>query len=142
VSLDGAWHNELGSTLTITTKDDGTLEGTYESRVGETTGSYPVTGRHHPRPGDGAGSAVGWVVSWTNSSTDCYSLTSWAGQYFAAEPERLSMTWLLVMEGAPGEAWESTLIGQDLFTRTVPHDAEVRRRLAYGTKSSHPLRRS
>lgn len=141
MTIDGVWHNELGSSLTLISHPDGSLTGIYETRVGEAAGRFTVAGRFNVGAvGGSLGTAVGWTVAWSNDVTSSHSVTSWSGQYFAGEPERIDVTWLLVIESTPGEMWESTLVGQDVFTREAPADHTVRGKLDSGMRSAHPLR--
>ncbi|GAA2662547.1 MULTISPECIES: avidin/streptavidin family protein [Actinosynnema] len=142
MGIGGTWHNELGSTLVIAVDEDGNVTGEYTSAVGEAAGSYPLLGRCN-NPVDAVhGAAIGWTVSWVNDVVDAHSVTTWSGQHFEAgpDPERITASWLLTSETTTAEVWESTVVGQDLFTRVPPDAGAVARLLRMGARSSHPLR--
>ncbi|WP_157767892.1 avidin/streptavidin family protein [Actinosynnema pretiosum] len=110
--------------------------------VGEAAGSYPLLGRCD-NPVDAAhGAAIGWTASWVNDVVDAHSATTRSGQHFEAgpDPERITASWLLTSETTTAEVWESTVVGQDLFTRVRPDAGDVARLLRMGARSSHPLR--
>jgi hypothetical protein len=121
---------------------DGGLTGTYVSAVGEAAGRYLLVGRYDTTPEAGHGTTLGWSVSWRNDLLDANSVTGWSGQYHDGQEERISTLWLLTVETKPADSWESTFVGQDVFTRTPPEPAEVERRLRLGVRASHPLRSS
>ncbi|WP_018681818.1 avidin/streptavidin family protein [Actinokineospora enzanensis] len=141
MSIDGVWYNELQSKMTLNTQPDGLqIVGTYQSVVGDAPDEYQLVGRvNDSRVVTRYGSAVGWTVAWVNGTHDSDSVTTWSGQYFQIDEERLTTTWLLTVQTTPANLWESTMVGFDVFTRTRPSDEEVERRLALGHRSSHPL---
>ena len=140
MSIAGTWFNELGSEMELTIDDKGSISGHYISKVGEAKGQYILVGRYDLKPAADHGTALGWSVSWLNDQLDANSVTSWSGQYLAVDEERIVTLWLLATETLPADLWESTLVGQDIFTRTAPSTEQVERRLRIGAASSHPLR--
>jgi hypothetical protein len=139
MNIDGAWFNEYGSVAILTSDGRGGLTGTYESTVGDAKGTYTLTGRYIPSETPGYGIALGWSVSWNNQYQNAYSATTWCGQLFD-DFQRLTTTWLLGIETTPQELWESTLVGQDVFTRVRPTDEEIAEKIRLGVAVSHPLR--
>jgi hypothetical protein len=139
MSIDGIWYNELGSRMELKALPDGNVTGTYESKVGDVKGEYALEGRVHTAPLPGEGQAVAWTVAWQNSWQDAHSVTAWSGQYQQADEGSISALWLLTMETTPPGNWESTLVGEDVFTRAEPPPEHVQRRLNRGVRASHPL---
>lgn len=134
--LQGTWYNELGSTMILNPLDPtyGTMTGTYTTAVsssGCARGQFMLAGRTDIWAD---GQTVGWAVTWLNSSSKCWSTTSWAGHY---DGTRITAFWLLAEQAAPGEQWASTLIGQDVFTRTAPTEDEVAQ-VHQAKRHSHP----
>jgi avidin family protein len=126
MGLDGTWYNELGSTLVIENVSSGLVEGTYETATsggGCATGTFTLVGRTDT---DSGGQTVGFSVTWTNGQSNCYSTTSWAGQYQAVGgSEHFSALWLLAMATPESEDWASTLVGEDVFFRQPPAEEHV-----------------
>jgi Avidin family len=126
--LEGAWYNELGSTMVIDPlgPDGQTVTGSYTSGVstsGCARGAFPLVGRSDVQAG---GRTIGWTVCWLNDDSKCWSTTSWAGQHQLFDGEAtIHALWLLTMQVDPDEEWASTLIGHDVFTRKRPTDEEV-----------------
>ena len=112
--LSGTWHNELGSRLILTAGLEGHLTGAYAPGVGESPEERPLTGFWH-QAAPGAPTVVGFVVAWPAS----HSLTTWAGRHDPGS-DSISASWLLVGETPADEAWRSTNLGHDLFSRGVP----------------------
>ncbi|MFI8089341.1 avidin/streptavidin family protein [Streptomyces sp. NPDC086080] len=135
--IDGQWYNEFGSQMNLESDPEGTLTGRYVSAVGHTPGTYLVTGRHDGPTSPGHGIAVGWTVAWRNEHGNVGSVTSWSGQFFS-DPDRIFTTWLLT-RSATAEAWESTVVGQDVFTRQKPTSEDAHRALHSGRPVSHPM---
>ncbi|MFJ1755921.1 avidin/streptavidin family protein [Kitasatospora sp. NPDC088134] len=130
MGITGDWYSELGSHMRLMAGPDGSLTGTYVSATGRASGRYPLVGRLAPPREAGHGTAVGWTVAWLNDSGDAGSVTSWSGQYQEGEVERISAAWLLTRSAEAPDAWESTVVGHDLFVRQEPDPArleEVRR---------------
>ncbi|WP_433688058.1 avidin/streptavidin family protein [Micromonospora carbonacea] len=120
----GTWYNELGSSVTLTINSDGSITGAYNSAVGDASGNYRLAGRYDTASPAGTGRALGWTVAWRNDIRDADSSTSWSGQYFSGDQERIVTQWLLTSSTTPSQVWASTLVGHDEFTRTKP-SAEV-----------------
>ncbi|MFH8773671.1 avidin/streptavidin family protein [Streptomyces sp. NPDC017958] len=135
--IDGEWYNEFGSKLHLEVDQEGTVSGRYVTAVGHAPGTYLLTGRHDGPTSPGNGIALGWTVAWRNEQGNVGSVTSWSGQFFA-DPERILSTWLLT-RSAMVEAWESTVVGQDVFTRQKPTGEDVDRALRSGRPVSHPM---
>jgi len=140
MTIDGTWYNELGSVMVLTATPDGNLTGTYESKVGNAAGMYAVNGRYDVAPSAGDGVALGWAVSWANTSENAHSVSTWSGQMFGDGEPRLMTTWLLTSATTPDELWEATLVGQDVFIRDAPTAAAVAERLQSGVTASRPPR--
>lgn len=132
----GLWYNELGSVMNISVSGN-SVWGSYYTAVGRAVDTYPVAGRIDATP-YAYGQAIGWVVSWQNAYLNSHSATTWCGQYQStADGEEIVALWLLVSETPPDRDWESTQVGQDVFTRTPPSEEQIevnRHRLG----SSHP----
>jgi Avidin family len=139
MNIDGEWFNEYGSVAILTSDGKGGLTGTYESTVGDAKGTYALTGRYIPTEAAGAGIALGWAVSWHNQYQNAHSVTTWCGQLLDFF-QRIPTTWLLGKETTPLELWESTVVGQDAFTRVRPTAEAVDERIRLGVAVSHPLR--
>jgi hypothetical protein len=117
MALDGVWINELGSVLTLKTGPEGLLEGSYVTAVGNCAkGKFLVSGRTDVIAG---GETLGFAVSWKNSQSQCNSTTTWVGHYRSAgeEGESLVTFWVMAEKTGPGEEWESTTLGSDVFYR-------------------------
>ncbi|GAA2148935.1 hypothetical protein GCM10009760_41580 [Kitasatospora kazusensis] len=119
MSIAGDWYNEFGSHMRLTVDSAGAVGGAYTSAAGHATGAHALAGRYHPPGAPGRGAALGWTVAWDNQQTDEGSVTSWSGQYFEQE-ERIYAGWLLTRAASAADAWESTVVGQDVFTREQP----------------------
>jgi hypothetical protein len=135
--IDGEWYNEFGSLMNLESDPEGTVTGRYVTAVGHTPGAYVLTGRHDGPTSPGNGIAVGWTVAWRNEHGNVGSVTSWSGQFFA-DPDRIFTTWLLT-RSATAEAWEATVVGQDVFTRQKRTSEDVERALHSGRPVSHPM---
>ncbi len=124
-SLSGSWYNKKGSKLELIVHQDGTIEGEYHTAVGCDQNVFHLSGRADTK--DYAGSrSIGFVVCWNNARVNLHSVTVWSGQYHLINGEEtLSMTWLLTKESAPEDAWASTHIGSDVFSRTPPQVQSV-----------------
>jgi hypothetical protein len=107
--LSREWQNELGSTMSLQATADGTLKGTYKTKVGNASGWYPLLGRM--TCGSAQRPTVAFAVGWQNDQQSSDSSTAWSGQLF--EPNRLQTTWLLTR--ASSEPWASTLTGTNFF---------------------------
>lgn len=137
MNIEGVWYNELGSTLTIDSVNDGQITGSYQTAVssGCANGSFQVVGQTDT---DSGGQYVGFVVLWKNAQSTCNSGTTWSGQLQGINGSAMiTAFWLLTMEVDPGEEWQSTLVGQDVFTQTQPMAAEFAARPKL-RRHSHP----
>ena len=126
MGLEGTWYNELGSTLEISPQQDGTVQGRYSSNVAS-CGWYPIGGMWDPSPGPGQN--CGWVVDWNSGECPAGTLTSWSGQYWAADgqyQETIVTMWHLTYEVPQSSQWQSTLDGKDVFTRNQPSPEEIK----------------
>ena len=134
MSLDGTWHNELGSQMQLSVAADGTtLSGTYRTPVGLASGRCPLVGYCDPRP-DAASTALGFTVIWNNVSGDTNAVTTWCGQYQIIDGcETITAFWLMTQETDPTMNWKSTLVGEDCFVRQQPSAHQVTRRKAPGS---------
>ncbi|KIY65060.1 Avidin/streptavidin [Cylindrobasidium torrendii FP15055 ss-10] len=117
-SINGTWYNELGSYVELEASPDGTLSGRYNSAVGQATHEYVLTGRYDTRSHRFDGATLGWTVNWENDRKYSPSTTVWSGQYFSGNKgESIRTQWLLTSSTWERSAWQSTLIGADIFTR-------------------------
>lgn len=139
MSLAGKWYNELGSRMVLRVAK-GAISGTYTSAVGPDGVKgvpFPLTGRLDTsvKPDKSQPpTAVGFVVIWTRFG----SVTTWSGQ-FVEHGAVILTTWLLTETVGEGQGWQSTEVGQDVFTRTQPSPAEVESLLAKWSMSyPHP----
>ncbi|MFF2204837.1 avidin/streptavidin family protein [Streptomyces sp. NPDC058145] len=137
MSIAGEWYNEFGSRVHLEVDPEGTVSGHYVTAVGHAPGTYILTGRHDGPKSPGNAIALGWTVAWRNEHGNVGSVTSWSGQ-FRADPERILSTWLLT-RSATVEAWESTVVGQDVFTRRQSTSEDVDGALRSGRPVSHPM---
>ena len=114
--IDGVWTNELGSTVGIKAFSNGTLSGMYRSQVGTSPkdGAFPLRGTHTFAVN---GTTFGFTVSWTTE--EFLTTTAWSGQYLVDKDgnDLLVTTWTLVSGTSLEDAWESTNIGMDTFSR-------------------------
>jgi len=107
-SLIGTWVNELGSEMTINkVNPDGLVTGSYTNSAGECRGTFDLVGRTNLP-------SFGFVVSWTNNSVKCSSVTAWSGQL---QKDKIVTTWLLTAQTTPANNWRSTTVNKDIFTR-------------------------
>ncbi len=137
MDLTGTWYNELGSQMVIESACDGMLTGYYNTSVGDAKCNYVLTGRYdHLKDRR----SLGWTVTWVNKDySNSKSTTSWSGQYqldHANQPQILT-TWLLTVQTKPEDDWNSTNIGQDVFTRACPIN-EVILKTKHQGRCSHP----
>lgn len=112
--LLGAWENELGSTMNITSFNGTAFAGTYSSAV--SSGAGPVTGT---LAGTLAGDAIGFTVNWSPAFS---SVTSWNGLVLTDAGSLVIYT-LWNLASTPDEEtdyWESIRAGADLFVPVRP----------------------
>ncbi|WP_354638392.1 avidin/streptavidin family protein [Kitasatospora camelliae] len=138
MALSGDWYNEFGSHMHLTEDASGGITGSYVSAAGHAAGTYGVVGRSSAAPQAGQGTTVAWAVAWQNEGGNAGSVTSWSGQYHADGPERIFATWLLTRPTPLSDTWESTTVGQDVFTREAPDVQRVEAHRQTGRPSSHP----
>ncbi|KIY65061.1 Avidin/streptavidin [Cylindrobasidium torrendii FP15055 ss-10] len=119
-SINGTWYNELGSTVRFDASLNGTLSGQYNSAVGNAKDFYILTGRYETQPLPNRGVTLGWTVNFKNDLRDAHSTTTWSGQYFGGEKEEIRTQWLLSRAVRQTDAWQSTLVGSNVFTRFPP----------------------
>ncbi|MEJ8645327.1 avidin/streptavidin family protein [Streptomyces sp. MS1.HAVA.3] len=137
--ITGTWYNQLGSTFIVTATPDGGLTGTYESAVGNAESRYVVTGRYDSAAADGSGTAIGWTVAWKNSHRNAHSATTWSGQYTGGAEAKINTQWLLTSGTTEANAWKSTLVGHDTFTRIKPSAAAIDAAKKAGINNGSPL---
>lgn len=134
MDITGQWYSELGSSLLIQEVQNGYVQGVYSTAVssqGCAQGDFSVVGVTDT---DSGGQAVAFSVAWKNGQSSCKSVTAWSGQVVDVQ---ISAFWLLTQETDPTQNWQSTIIGQDVFTRTQPRaeDVAAKQRLL---RRSHP----
>lgn len=157
--ITGTWYNQLGSTMKLTVTSDGGISdggigGSYESPVGTAPGEYAMSGRYDMNPQEhkgtvepkkDGGATLGWTVSWCNKINNSHSATTWSGQYFpevligTKKVEQFVTIWIISRQTVGKDQWTSTLVGQDVFTRTKPPPEDVEYLLSIGPGASHPL---
>jgi hypothetical protein len=130
MTLEGLWYNESGSTMEIINLgDNGLIQGKYKSSVGDAKSWYSLTGFVDPLSSQGS-QTIGFVVLWSNAQHgDSHAVTTWSGQYQIDKGEEvIHTTWLLTSATIVSADWQSTLVGQDSFSRTQPSEAEIVKR--------------
>ncbi|MCM2577226.1 avidin/streptavidin family protein [Streptomyces meridianus] len=120
MTITGDWYNELGSYMQFTADPFGGITGTYVSAKGHATGRYTLVGRYDTPSEEGYGTPIGWTVAWSNEQHDAGSVTCWNGLYTSEGGEQICATWLLTGSAPLDDVWESTAVGQDIFTREAP----------------------
>lgn len=136
MDLNGTWHNELGSSMTLTVNGN-SVTGTYQTAVGNASGIYDLVGRTDTD--NDSSQAIGFVVAWQNSYGSSDSVTAWSGQYQIIDGvDTIVTTWLLTKETDSNEDWKSTIINKDIFTRTAPSEEKIQEFIKKGVKPSHP----
>lgn len=134
INLDGEWHNELGSILTIKVEGS-TIKGIYQTKVGDANGIYTLVGQADTAHDSSI--AIGWVVVWKNEHGNSDSVTAWSGQCQLIDGTKtIVTTWLLTEETSPKDDWRSTIIGKDIFTMNKLTPEEINKNLKRGVKSS------
>ena len=114
--LSGKWTNTLGSEVYyFNFNDSGIIHGTYSTSVGAATQPEALYGTYS---GGGEDNTIlAFNVAWNhNSKGNPPSITTWAG-FVDKETKVMKCTWLLVSNVATEDAWQNTLINQDVFTK-------------------------
>jgi hypothetical protein len=136
--LSGTWYNELNSVMELRlnqiSNNGSVITGTYQSKVGDSGGIYSLYGASDEGTGDTTPN-IGFSVSWVNPTYgNSNSVTSWSGQLQVIGGEEVITTfWLLTRETDPVNNWKSTIIGQDVFRRRPPTEAQVVARMSQGS---------
>jgi len=133
----GIWYNELGSQMELNISGNN-VWGWYYSGVGTAQFTYPLSGQINTKP-QTYSQALGWSVAWTNAYQDAHSATAWSGQYQqdSSGDEEIVAFWLLTSELPDNEDWEATLVGKDVFTRSMPAPQDIQK-ARKRTAKSHP----
>lgn len=135
-NLNGIWYNELGSMMKLKVKGK-TISGTYQTKVGEAQGVYPLVGLIDTD--NDLSHALGWIVVWQNRFGSSDSVTTWCGQVQNIDKiPTIVTTWLLTQETNPQDDWKSTLIGKDSFTRVPLSKKAIQQNIKKGVKSAFP----
>jgi hypothetical protein len=122
----GIWYNELGSQMELNVSGNN-VWGWYYSAVGVAQYTYPLAGEINTQPYPYS-QVLGWAVAWTNAYQNAHSVTAWSGQYQTIDgQEEIIAFWLLTSETPELQDWEATLIGRDVFTRTMPTAKQIAR---------------
>ncbi len=130
MDISGLWYNELNSTMQLKVQGN-EIRGWYASAVGEAAGRYDLIGYLDQKDDT---PTVGWVVFWGNEQKYSPAVTTWCGRAQLIDgTEQIDTAWLLRRSRKDREAWESTMLGKDLFRRIKATAEEVRRaKLARG----------
>jgi len=115
-SISGAWFNELGSKIEL--GQSVALTGRFWTAVERTNGTSGSNHSNifgtvlHKEPG----SVFGFSVMWRGGQ----SMTSWTGQCLVCGNEEVLVTSWLLRSRVDNclDKWKSTLIGENIFTRT------------------------
>lgn len=78
MGVSGTWYNELGSMMTLVQAADGTLTGTYKSKVGKPGGVHPL----HGFVDAGFPTTLGFTVTYTSVSSIISSDILWYQSLF------------------------------------------------------------
>jgi hypothetical protein len=114
VALTGTWVNQFGSHLTLEVDGRGGLRGSFRSGFGPLAGrSHPVLGLYDVPP-EGPALLLSFLVDWT----EAHSVTAWSGQLLPARGE-IRATWLMTAETPDGDDWKATIVGHDVFHRSI-----------------------
>ena len=133
----GIWYNELGSQMQLNASGNN-VWGWYYSAVGVAAYTYPLSGQINTQPYPYS-QVLGWAVAWTNAYQNAHSVTTWSGQYQTVDGhEEIVAFWLLTNELPENQDWEATLVGKDVFTRTMPTEEEIQRNRKKLAKSHPP----
>ncbi|XP_061186575.1 streptavidin-V2-like [Saccostrea echinata] len=116
-ALSGTWRNQLQSVMTITCKT-GTIQGQYNSAVGNAEREYELAGRYQQV--NETEYIVGWSVAYKNQYRDAKSIASWTGVFYAAEGT-IKTQWILASYKDPEDYWRTFTTNQDTFSRVQTH---------------------
>lgn len=142
MTMTGDWYNELGSHLQFSADPFGGITGTYVSAKGHAEGTYTLVGRYDTPTEESWGTPIAWTVAWSNEHHDAGSVTCWNGLYTEEGGERICATWLLTASAPLDDVWESTTVGQDIFTREPPSPERAEQAAARGKDSEDVGRRT
>ena len=117
----GAWRNELGSTMKISSvASSGAITGTYISPSGTGGQTFSLSGWYYAAPSSSPGldqvTLVTFSVNWNNNSVSYNSITTWSGlcQVKNGAP---TITALYYYANAFAQfPWKHVNVGQDIFT--------------------------
>lgn len=117
--LNGQWHNEHGSRMTLRLDEHGRLIGKFSSGVG-----LALPGEEFDVLGFAAGDLVAFVVNFGKYD----SLTSWCGHLVSENGVVAIRTmWQMTLTPPPTKArketWKGTWAGSDTFRREAPKSA-------------------
>lgn len=143
MSLEGTWYNQIGEIMKLEVRGS-SLTGTYQNPFIE--GTYPLVGHVDPAP-----TAVVRVLSYTlrfiNDEYNLHFVTGQSGQLITVDgEEEIVVQWLTTHEapdipaallgwGLAKEPWTYfTDVGQDVFKRTLPAEADIAEHV-----KAHPL---
>jgi hypothetical protein len=86
--------------------------------VGQAKGRYPLTGNYDDTQ-DMESVALAFCVTWKNDTSNSRAATSWVGQLQSdGRKDKISTTWILLVETQSDDDWESTRVGQDVYRRS------------------------
>lgn len=111
-TISGTWKNDLDSIMNLMVKESD-LTGFYQSKVGNVTDRYLLTGRIINYDD---GSLLSFSVSWNNTFRNSFSVTSWSGQYFK-DDNKIHTTWILTRRSSLKDKWNSQNIGSNTFIK-------------------------
>ena len=118
----GDWHNQLGSTLTVSKVDKttGQITGSYISPSGTQGDSRPLVGWLQNTQGDPSKKhqvgAVSFAVHWGPYG----SITSWTGKCETLNGTPTIFTLWHLVRTSSDFAWDHLLAGSDTFTPGAP----------------------
>jgi|SRR6185312_2148981 len=120
-SMVGVWHNQLGSTLTISSIDPSTglMSGNYVSPSGAGSTAFPLTGWVNQQPPQAGKSNVP-VLSFAVRFGSFGSITSWTGYCDSASgsPQIVGL-WHLTRANSD-LPWDHIIANEDTFTPGFP----------------------
>jgi hypothetical protein len=110
--------------MEITSVTDDTITGSYTTAVstkGCAKGKFQLVGR--TTPPKNKNQVVAFTVAWKNDQSDCNSVTAWSGSY-DDKNAKITAFWLLTSGVSNEQSWDSTLVGEDTFTRKAIPETE------------------